>query len=76
MGMDDADKPEDFITMLVKLQENCGVSDLKMSDYGITSEEFPKMAQNARETLGINFENDMYKLSDADCVAIYQEFYK
>ena len=47
-----------------------------MSDYGITSEEFPKMAQNAKETLGINFENDMYKLSDADCVAIYQESYK
>lgn len=58
------------------LRLHCGVSDLKMSDYGITSEEFPKMAQNARETLGINFENDMYKLSDADCVAIYQEFYK
>ena len=26
MGMPDADKPEDFITMLVKLQEACGVA--------------------------------------------------
>lgn len=30
-----ANKPEDFITMLVKLQEECGVADLKMSDYGL-----------------------------------------
>lgn len=47
-----------------------------MSDYGITPEEFPKMAENARATLGINFENDMYKLTDEDCVAIYQGSYK
>lgn len=35
MGIEDASKPEDFITALVKLQEECGVADLKMSDYGI-----------------------------------------
>ena len=39
MGMDNASKPEDFITMLTKLQEECGVADLKMSDYGISSDE-------------------------------------
>ena len=76
MGMEDASKPEDFITMLVKLQEDCNVAELKMSDYRITPEEFPKMAENARATLGINFENDMYKLTNEDCVTIYQESYK
>ena len=76
MGMEDASKPEDFITMLVKLQEDCNVAELKMSDYGITLKEFPKMAENARATLGINFENDMYKLTNEDCVTIYQESYK
>lgn len=40
MGISNADKPEDFITALVKLQEDCGVADLKMSDYGFTSDEF------------------------------------
>lgn len=30
----------------------------------------------ARATLGINFENDMYKLTNEDCVTIYQESYK
>ena len=76
MGMENADKPEDFITMLTKLQEDCGVADLKMSDYGIVPEEFPKMVQNARETLGINFANDPYQLTDEDCISIYQESYK
>ena len=35
MGMPNADKPEDFITALQQLQKDCGVDDLKMSDYGI-----------------------------------------
>lgn len=76
MDVKDADKPEDFITALVKMQEDCGVADLKMSDYGITPEEFPKMAQNARETLGVNFLNDPCMLSDEDCIAIYHESYR
>ena len=75
MGMDQADKPEDFITALVKLEEDCGVTGLKMSDYGIAPEEFPKMVQNARDTLGVNFLNDPCPLSDGDCVAIYQKSY-
>ena len=42
-------KPEDFITMLIKLQEDCGVADLKMSDYGIGSLN-SGMVKNAKET--------------------------
>lgn len=76
MGKEDADKAEDFITALVELQKACGVDELKMSDYGITPEEFPGMVQNARDTLGVNFMNDPVQLTDADCIAIYQESYK
>lgn len=76
MGMEDADKPEDFITALVKLQEDCGVTDLKMSDYGIETSEFMAMAKNARATLGPNFMNDPVQLTDEDCVDIYQKSYK
>ena len=76
MGMENADKPEDFITALVKLQQECGVADLKMSDYGIEQSEFPKMVQNARGTLGANFLNDPCELSDEDCVGIYQKSYR
>ena len=76
MGMEDADKPEDFLTALVKLQEDCGEADLKMSDYGIDPSEFPQMVQNARDTLGPNFLNDPCPLSDEDCVRIYQKSYR
>lgn len=61
---------------LEQLQTDCGVAGLKMSDYGITPGEFEKTAQNAKYTLGVNFENDPCMLSNADCVAIYQESYK
>lgn len=76
MGMESADKAEDFLTALTKLMEDCGVADLKMSDYGISPDEFPKMAQNAKDTLGVNFLNDPCQLSNEDCVSIYQESYR
>lgn len=75
MGMEHAEKPEDFITALVRLQEDCNVADLKMSDYGIDPDEFLKMVQNARDTLGPNFLNDPCQLSNVDCVKIYQKSY-
>lgn len=52
MGIKDADKLEDFITALVGLQKACGVEKLKMSDYGIRTEQLDKIATNARETMG------------------------
>ena len=76
MGMADAKDPMDFITMLEKLQEDCGVANLKMSDYGIEPEEFEKLAKNAKETMGFLFTVDRAELSNEDCVAIYEASYK
>ena len=76
MGIENADKPEDFITALVKLQEDCGVADLKMSDYGIRSDEFMTLAQNARATMGGLFACDRVPLSDAECAAIFERAYR
>lgn len=76
MGMEDAKEPMDFIRMLVKLQEECGVADLRMSDYGITQDEFETMAKNARDTMGFLFSCDRTELSIDDCVAIYEASYK
>jgi len=76
MGMEDAKEPMDFITMLVKLQEECDVADLKMSDYGIKLEEFETMAKNAKDTMGGLFMCDRSELSVDDCVAIYTKSYK
>lgn len=76
MGMENADKPEDFLTALTKLQEECGVADLKMSDYGITRDEFEKMAKNAVDSMGWLFTCDPVELSVNDCVEIYEKSYK
>ena len=76
MGMPEADKPEDFITMLVKLQEACGVANLKMSDYGFTPDEFDTLATNAKETMGKLFLANPYELKHEDCVEIYRKSFR
>lgn len=76
MGMEDAKEPMDFITMLAKLQEDCGVSDIKMSDYGIKPDEFETMAKNAKDTMGFLFMCDRSEISVGESAAIYEESYK
>lgn len=76
LGMKDASKPEDFITMLLKLQEDCKVTDLKMSDYGITPDEFDKLAANARETMGGLFAANPCEMTHEDCVEVYKKSYR
>lgn len=76
MGMEDAKEPMDFIKALTKLQEACGVSNLKMSDYGIKPEEFKMMAENAMSTMGFLFTCDRMSLTIKDCISIYEKSYK
>lgn len=76
LGMSEATEPEDFITALVRLQEACGVADLKMSDYGITPDEFETFMRNTREVMGIMFTADRVQMSDEDIVRIFAESYK
>lgn len=76
LGMQDAQKPEDFITMLVKLQEDCDVADLKMSDYGIQPSEFDTLARNARETMGGLFAANPCEMTHDDCVEVLRKSYR
>ena len=76
MGMENAKEPMDFISMLTKLQKDCGVADLKMSDYDITPDEFGMMAQNAMGTMGRLFKNDPIALNQEDCIAIYNNSFQ
>lgn len=76
MGMPEADKPEDFITALVSLQEACGVADLRMSDYGITRDECEKFMRNSREVMGIMYTSDRIAMSDADIVEVFEQSFK
>lgn len=76
MGMADADKPEDFITALVRLQEACGVADLKMSDYGFLPDEAMTLAKGARSMQGGLFLANPCEMTDEDCAAIFNKSYR
>ena len=76
MGIENADKPEDFITALVKLQQDCGVADLKMSDYGMEKSECMTLAVNARETMGGLFLANPCEMTDEDCAGVFEKSYR
>ncbi|MBQ7649686.1 MAG: iron-containing alcohol dehydrogenase [Victivallales bacterium] len=76
MGRENASKPEEFLTALADLQKACGVDNLKMSDYGISPEEFTGMTQLARHAVGMLFDCDPIPLSDNDIVKILKESYR
>ena len=76
MGKEKANSPYDFIECLENLKTECGVADIKMSDYGIAPNEFEKMAHNAFETMGRLFENERKPLTLNECVAIYEKSFR
>lgn len=76
MGMKNANKPEDFITALMKLEDDCGVSNLKMSDYGFTLSECMTLAKGARSMQGGLFDANPCKMTDEDCASVFEKSYK
>nr|WP_235727791.1 iron-containing alcohol dehydrogenase [Lachnoclostridium pacaense] len=76
MGMTDAGKPEDFITALVKLQEDCNVANLKMSDFGFKQEEAMALAKGARSMQGGLFDANPCEMTDEDCAGIFLKSYR
>lgn len=76
LGKADAAAPQDFIQVLADLQKQCGVDDLKLSDYGMTPDEFDQIAENARTTMGGLFAADPCALTHADCVEILRRSYR
>jgi alcohol dehydrogenase len=65
-----------FIDALRDLQQQCGVADLKMGDYGIQKEEIPSLACNAHETMGGLFKLDRYTLSLAETIVIMENAFR
>ena len=61
---------------MTRLQQDCGVAELKMSDYGFTPDEFEPLARNARDTMGGLFLSDPLPLSIEDCVEIYKASFR
>lgn len=76
MGMKDAKKPEDFISMLLQLQQDCDVNQLKMSDYGVHVNEFPEIAKKAKDTMGKLFAFDPCEMFQHECIKILEKSYQ
>lgn len=78
LGKADAERPEDFLDALCDLQQACGVSDLRMSDYGFsgTHEEALELARTARATMGMLFDRDPGKTTDEEIAGVYERAFK
>lgn len=76
LGVENAEKPEDFLVALENLQRICGVDDLKMSDFGMSVDECDALAKNARATMGGLFMADPVPLSHEDCAEIFRRSFK
>lgn len=72
LGRNDAATPEELPAALADLQAACGVDTLRMSDYGISPDEFDAMAENALTVMGKLFRFERVPLTHADIVAILQ----
>ena len=75
-GVPAEQQPLLFIEALIELQTKCGVRELKMSDYGISREDIPKLAANAFDTMGALFTLDRYRLSMEDAITILTKAYR
>ena len=73
LGNRDASEPMDFVRALVRLQKDCGVYGLKMSDFGIKYDDLRKYAENAKETMGGLFEVDPAPVSTDQALEILQK---
>jgi alcohol dehydrogenase len=80
-GVDTAKKSTDelasaFVCALKQLQKDCGVSDLRMSEYGISRGDFADIAKKARDTMYFNFDADRKQLTDDDVISILEKSFK
>lgn len=68
--------PSVFVTELARLKRECGMDDLAMSEWGITRDELPAIAENAITTNGALFGHDPVELSVDDVTAILEASWK
>lgn len=76
MGNENADKPQDFVDMLSQLKKSCNVDALKLSDYGVTIDEFELIAQHARSDSGGLYDYDPCTFTDKDAIEVLKRSYK
>ena len=71
-----SNRPSDFIDALIIMQKECGVRDIKLSEYGVKEEDLPKIADHARYTMGGLFTLDPRPMTDDELLTILEKSYK
>ncbi len=69
-------RPSDFLDALKSLQDECGVGDIKLSEYGMKPDDFPRMADNARSAMAGLFECDPRDLGRDEVIDIFAKSWK
>lgn len=75
-GLSDAKKPMAFVRAMQKLKKECGVDNLKMSDYGIRPDEMETLARGAHKMMSNLFAMDRYTLSLQENIDIFKAAYR
>lgn len=65
-----------FLDALDQLITDAGLADEKLSNYGVTREEIPSLAENALTTMGALFDITPVSMSQDDVIAIYEAAYE
>ncbi|BCS87384.1 iron-containing alcohol dehydrogenase [Pseudodesulfovibrio sediminis] len=65
-----------FLDALDTLITDIGLADEKLSDYGVTREEIPALAENALTTMGALFDITPVQMNIEDVIAIYEAAYE
>ncbi len=76
MGIPQADKPQDFLTALLALQEKCGVANLRMCQYGVEWTESVTLAEGALTMQGNLFLSNPCEMTLEDCAGIFERSYR
>jgi alcohol dehydrogenase len=76
LGLAGASAPEDFLTALKRLQEACGVDDIRLSDYGIRREDIDGLVKNAYDNMGHMFGSDPAEITPDDARRIYEASFR
>lgn len=66
----EGNQPEDFIEALKELISNVGLADLRLSDWGIKSEEAEALAANSFEAMGFLYDLDPVRMTKDDAACI------
>ena len=76
MGAEGTDDPQDFIRMMQKMEKECGVDQIKMTDWGMDPSTFEDIVRIAFDSTPWLFDNDPIEMYRAAYVKMMMDAYE